>query len=87
MLLVGNSSTYCGTNDVLNSESSHLSGIYGSLALIISEEGRNGYHSIEDLLVKICFGLILHFLKNHSRDFLRIVFFALSLEVNHDHWI
>ena len=56
-----------------NLETGDLAGILGCLSLRIVEICRNGDDGFCDRFTKIIFCILLHVLKDHSRDFLRCI--------------
>ena len=65
-------------HDALHFQSGDLTGFFGGLALRVGEVGRHRDHGFRHFLAQIVFGRLLHFLKNHGRDFLRRVVAAVD---------
>jgi len=67
---VGQSSCSGLVDNPAHIQAGDLTSLLGSLTLRIVEVSRHGNHRIGYFLTQIILSRLLHFLKNHSRDFL-----------------
>ena len=67
-------------HDASNSKTCNFAGFLGGLTLRIIEVGRHRDNGFLHFLTQIIFGGLLHFLKNHCRNFLRCVFAAVNVD-------
>ena len=72
LILLVKSVCKCGSrwliNDAFDIQSGNLAGFFGSLALGIVEVCRYRYHGISELLAKVIFCGLFHFLKDHRTN-------------------
>ena len=64
-------------DDALHFESGDLTGLFRGLTLRVGEVSRHRDHGFRHFLTEVVFGRLLHFLKNHGRNFLRRVVAAV----------
>ncbi len=70
-------------HNTANFKARNLAGLFCGLALRVVEVCRNSDNGFSHFLSEVVFCCFLHFLKNHSGDFLRSVVSAVDVNLRH----